>query len=98
MNTLAKFIPALFLVARPLWGAFEYKPPDDVSQVKIFLQTYDVGDAIYSRFGHNALRIADRSQNLDIVFNWGTFDPSDPVTFAFNFYQNRMRYTLGTFP
>ena len=33
-----------------------------------------LGNESYSLYGHTALRVKDTSQNLDIVFNYGTFD------------------------
>ncbi|MDR3340002.1 MAG: DUF4105 domain-containing protein [Candidatus Symbiothrix sp.] len=43
--------------------------------------------AVYTIFGHTALRLSDPVQNIDIVFNWGTFDTQIP-----NFI---LRYVIG---
>ncbi len=36
------------------------------------------GDAVYSLWGHSALRVMDPESGLDVVFNWGTFDITRP--------------------
>jgi hypothetical protein len=45
------------------------------------------GDELYTAFGHDAFRFKDSIQNIDIVFNYGTFQFSDP-----KFYQ---KFVLG---
>jgi hypothetical protein len=37
-----------------------------------------VGDEIWERFGHNGIRVVDATAGTDTVFNWGTFDMSQP--------------------
>ncbi len=41
---------------------------------EISLLTCSPGDELYSLFGHTAIRIHDPQQDIDIVFNYGTFD------------------------
>ena len=50
---------------------------------KVSLLTCSQGDELYSIFGHSAIRVKDSSIGVDWVFNYGTFDFSDP-----NFYPN----------
>ncbi len=45
------------------------------------------GDELYFAFGHTAFRIKDPDRNIDVVFNYGTFDFD-----ASNFY---LRFALG---
>jgi hypothetical protein len=42
------------------------------------LWTMAPGTAIHALFGHSALRVVDPAIGLDAVFNYGTFDPTDP--------------------
>ena len=42
------------------------------TEVSIF--TCGRGDQLYSTFGHTALRIKDTENQLDVVYNYGTFD------------------------
>jgi Domain of unknown function (DUF4105) len=56
-------------------------------QTKISVLTIDKGAELYSVYGHSAIRIHDVLQNLDVVYNYGTFDFSTPY-----FY---LKYTKG---
>ncbi|MDR1764247.1 MAG: DUF4105 domain-containing protein [Dysgonamonadaceae bacterium] len=51
-------------------------------------------NAVYTVFGHTALRIADPSQGLDIVLNWGTFDFNRP-NFLYHFIKGETDYFLS---
>ena len=48
----------------------------------------------YTLFGHSAVRITDQERQLDLVYNYGTFDNSDP-NFYINFLGGRMKYCLS---
>ena len=50
-------------------------------QAKVSIITCGSGDQLYSIFGHTGLRITDPVHQLDIVYNYGTFDFATP-----NFY------------
>lgn len=56
------------------------------------------GNELYSLFGHTAIRIVDRSQNLDIVYNYGAFDFDTP-NFVVRFSKGDLQYfvTAGSF-
>jgi hypothetical protein len=56
---------------------------------QISLLTCGAGNQLYSIFGHSAIRICDKKNNIDAVFNYGTFDFSTP-----NFYLKFSRGTL----
>lgn len=60
---------------------------------RISLLTCAPGEDLYSAFGHTAIRVTDYKQQLDIVFNYGTFDYSQPY-FYINFIRGRMLYML----
>lgn len=54
-------------------SAFSQSPKlSENAQVSIF--TCGRGEQLYSTFGHTALRIKDETNQLDVVFNYGTFD------------------------
>lgn len=44
------------------------------SQAKISVLTCSPGAELYSLFGHTAIRVCDPAKDMDIVFNYGTFD------------------------
>ncbi|MDR2410130.1 MAG: DUF4105 domain-containing protein [Bacteroidales bacterium] len=52
-------------------------------------------DYLYSLFGHTAVRIKDNLNNIDIVYNYGTFDSSNPW-FYFQFINGKLLYFLSS--
>lgn len=59
----------------------------------VYLLTCNPGTETYSIYGHSALRVADKANNKDIVYNWGVFDFSTP-NFAWKFAKGRLDYML----
>ncbi|WP_394775063.1 DUF4105 domain-containing protein [Flavobacterium sp.] len=43
-------------------------------EAKISVITCGLGNETYSYFGHNAIRVADPGNNIDVVYNYGAFD------------------------
>ena len=66
----------------------------DTCRLRISLLTCGPGEELYSTFGHTAIRVTDSSNRMDIVFNYGTFDDSDPY-FYVKFTRGIMRYALS---
>jgi uncharacterized protein DUF4105 len=66
----------------------------DTCHLRISLLTCGPGEELYSTFGHTAIRVVDSAANLDIAFNYGTFDDSDPY-FYLKFTRGIMRYALS---
>lgn len=62
---------------------------------RISLLTCSSGDELYSVFGHSALRVVDDSLNIDVVFNYGTFDFNTP-NFYLKFMNGDLDYMLST--
>lgn len=52
------------------------------------------GEDLYMAFGHSALRLRDSVKNLDVVFNYGTFDFSEP-NFYLKFARGKLLYALS---
>ena len=48
----------------------------------LYLMTATPGLETYEAFGHSAIRLQDQNKQIDIVYNYGTFDFSTP-----NFYE-----------
>lgn len=61
---------------------------------RISILTAEGGDQIYNTFGHTAIRLWDTSQNIDIVYNYGTFDFGAP-NFILNFVNGKLDYYLS---
>ena len=66
----------------------------DSCTLQISLLTCSPGQELYSTFGHTAIRVKDSVTGTDIVFNYGTFDDSDPY-FYLKFTRGVMRYALS---
>lgn len=63
-------------------------------QAEISLITVSPGAELYSMYGHSAIRVADPLQNMDVVFNYGTFDFNTP-NFYVKFVQGKLPYQLS---
>lgn len=55
--------------------------------LRLSILTCGAGEELYASFGHSAIRIIDSARRTDEVYNYGTFDFSDP-----DFYT---KFTLG---
>jgi hypothetical protein len=69
----------------------------DSCNLRISLLTCSPGEELYSSFGHTAVRVTDLSNGTDLVFNYGTFDDSDPY-FYVKFTRGLMLYALSVYP
>jgi uncharacterized protein DUF4105 len=49
-------------------------PAEPGSNLTVYLLTFGMGDAVWERFGHNAIWIKDRTRGTDVTYNWGMFD------------------------
>jgi hypothetical protein len=54
------------------------------------------GDALFEKFGHNALGVRDRSRGTDVAYNWGVFRLDDP-TFVPRFIFGETRYAVEAY-
>jgi hypothetical protein len=69
----------------------------DSCTMEISLLTCAPGTDLYSIFGHTAIRVQDQRRGMDIVYNFGTFDDSDPM-FYIKFTRGIMNYSLSAKP
>lgn len=75
--------------------SFSYAQQKDSEDVLISVLTCSPGEALYSIYGHNAIRIYDRNSGIDVVYNYGTFDFNTPG-FALKFMRGKLPYLLST--
>jgi hypothetical protein len=66
----------------------------DSCSMEISLLTCAPGADLYSIFGHTAIRVRDARRGMDIVYNYGTFDDTDPL-FYVHFTEGIMNYSLS---
>lgn len=65
-------------------------------EAEISILTCGPGVELYSAFGHSAFRVRDEVNNLDLVYNYGTFDPDAPG-FYLQFAMSRAQYRLRAY-
>ncbi|WP_103027023.1 DUF4105 domain-containing protein [Salinibacter altiplanensis] len=73
------------------------QPPRLSAESEVSMVTILPGDPVYSMFGHSALRVYDPAQGIDRLYNYGTFDFSDPL-FIPKFAYGHLRYFLSVVP
>lgn len=74
--------------------ALNAQQPSDSCGLRISLLTCSPGEELYSTFGHSALRVTDASSGMDIIFNYGTFDFSDPDFYS-KFVKGKLLYFVS---
>lgn len=63
-------------------------------EANVSILTCSAGAELHAAFGHSALRIQDPKQQLDVVFNYGTFDFETP-NFYLKFLKGELDYFLS---
>ena len=71
--------------------------PSVSSRFIISVLTFGPGDAIFERYGHNAIRVRDTVTGSDLAYNWGMFSFDDPG-FLRRFLSGETRYWVAAFP
>ena len=66
------------------------------SELTVSLITIGQGDAVWEKFGHNALRVRDAATGADVAYNWGMFDFDQP-NFLGRFLTGETRYWMEGF-
>jgi len=91
------------LLAGFVGGALSPRPsyaqlPERLSpSARVEILTMAPGTAVHAVFGHSALRVVDPGLGLDAVFNYGTFNPDDPL-FIPRFAYGDMQYFVSAAP
>lgn len=62
----------------------------------ISLITCSPGEEVYSKFGHTAIRVKDKTNNVDVVFNYGIFS-FETEHFYYKFIKGETDYQLGIY-
>ena len=63
----------------------------------ISLITCGPGDELYSVFGHSAFRVFDPEQNIDVTYNYGTFNFDEPGFYT-KFVRGKLNYMIDEAP
>ena len=73
------------------------QPSQLSAESEVSMVTILPGEPVYSMFGHSALRVHDPVLGVDRLYNYGTFDFSDPL-FIPKFAYGHLRYFLSVVP
>ena len=76
------------------WSLFANSQIQLSKDAQASILTCGNGDQLYSVFGHTGIRIWDASQNIDLVYNYGTFDFNTP-NFYLKFVKGDLEYQLS---
>lgn len=85
-----KFKIAALIIATILSFSANAAFEDLSSESRVVLFTCGPGPELYAGFGHSALWVSDPIQNIDRLYNYGTFDFNTP-----NFYQKFIKGRLN---
>ena len=83
----------LFLLVSSLFHG-QQMPLSKAARISIL--TCEKGNELYSLFGHTAIRIKDDAANLDIVYNYGTFD-FRTEHFYLKFVKGNLQYFVSAY-
>ena len=72
--------------------------PPISSEAEFSLITMHPGTAIYSIYGHSALRVTDPAYDTDLLFNYGTFDFDWTFVFRFTYGLLDYKLSVSSFP
>lgn len=86
---------ALFVSFLVLVNSFFVEAQKISEATKISLLTGSPGTDLYNTFGHSAIRVQDPDQNIDMVYNYGTFNSNMPY-FYVKFVRRKVDYALST--
>lgn len=87
--TLQKIIVfILFWMSIPLCFS-QTIPLSEEAQISIL--TCGTSNEVYALFGHTAIRVNDKSNGIDVVYNYGAFDFDTP-NFALQFVKGNLQY------
>jgi len=67
---------------------------NDNDTIEISILTCSPGQEVYSVFGHSAIRVIDKENNVDKVYNFGMFDFETP-NFEYKYLKGKLKYHIG---
>ena len=68
---------------------------DPSPNAEVYIITVELGEEVYTRYGHTVLQVVDPDNDRNHNFNWGIFDYQDPVAFGWLFFKGILTYKLG---
>jgi hypothetical protein len=92
-SALSVPLNAQVIQAAPLPPVAATASTEPGSNLTVYLLTFGWGEAVWERFGHNAIWIKDRTRGTDTTYNWGMFDFNQPH-FVWRFITGDTRYWM----
>jgi hypothetical protein len=100
VNVVLAMTAGAVMATQTAGGRLTMTPPaaqaEPGSELTVYLMTMGPGDAVWERFGHNAVGIRDASTGRDVVYNWGMFSFDQPG-FVGRFLRGQMMYWMDSF-
>ena len=91
----AAVLVALFFTIQPAAPVSAQEPAREPgSELTVYLATMGPGDAVWEKFGHNAIWIRDTQTRSTIAYNYGIFD-FQQESFVPRLMKGRMLYSMG---
>lgn len=95
MRALVRAVLSVLLAIVSIVGSpLAAQRPIDWSTKPVFLMTMGQGDAVFEKFGHNALVVWDDVMGQPLVYNYGLFDFAQP-NFIGRFLTGDTKYAMG---
>jgi len=89
------FLPLYVLLAAGFHPAqAQYIPGQLSNEAEISILTLGPAEPAYTIFGHTAIRLQDSTNNIDQVYNYGTFNTNE-TNFYLKFLYGNIRYSLS---
>jgi len=94
INTMNSFLRKYILIISALIAVFPiYSQVGETTQFSLLTES-PRDKAVYTIYGHTALRVCDTVSGKDFVLNWGTFDFDRP-NFIYHFVRGETDYFLS---
>jgi hypothetical protein len=85
---------ALLCALSPMRPGAQAQAQTPGDNLRVYLMTLGPGNAVWERFGHNAIVVEDLSSRTSIAYNWGMFDFDQPG-YVPRLMQGRMIYWMA---
>ena len=97
MRASLPLLGAVLALAGPAALHAQESPREPGSELIVYHVIMGPGDAVWEKFGHNALWIRDTVAGTDLAYNWGVFDFTSE-DFIPRFLKGSMRYWVEAYP
>ena len=97
MRASLRLLGTVIALAAPAAVPAQEAPRAPGSELIVYHVIMGPGDAVWEKFGHNALWLRDTVAGTDLAYNWGVFDFT-AADFIPRFLKGSMRYWVEAYP